>query len=130
MNVVKREPAVFWAMVATLIQAGTLLIPMTAEVQGVVNAAILAAAGFATAAMVSVDAALPALVGLIKAVFALVLGLGIQLPDTFQVGILAVVTALGAFFVRQNVVAPVTRFATGGVVSAAGAAPAPRLPGD
>lgn len=102
-----REPAVFWAMVATLLQAVLLLFPLSVDVQGTANAVILALAGFATAAMVSVDAALPALTGLIKAVFALVLSLGMNLPDTTQVGILAVVTALGAFFVRQNVVAKV-----------------------
>lgn len=106
--IVGREPAVFWAMVATLLQAFLLLFPLSTDVQGAANAAILAAAGFATAAMVSVDAALPALTGLIKAAFALVLALGMNLPDTTQVGILAVVTALGAFFVRQNVVAPVS----------------------
>lgn len=102
-----REPAVFWALVATLLQAVLLLFPLSTNVQGAANAAILAVAGFATAAMVSVDAALPALTGLIKAIFALVLALGLHLPDTTQVGILAVVTALGAFFVRQNVTSKV-----------------------
>lgn len=102
-----REPAVFWAMTATLLQALLLLFPLSDDVHGAANAVILAVAGFATAAMVSVDAALPALTGLIKAVFALVLAFGISLPDTTQVGILAVVTALGAFFVRQNVTAKV-----------------------
>lgn len=102
-----REPAVFWAMVATLLQALLLLFPLTVQVQGAANAVILAVAGFATAAMVSVDAALPVLTGLIKAIFALVLALGLHLPDTTQVGILAVVTALGAFLVRANVTAKV-----------------------
>jgi hypothetical protein len=102
-----REPAVFWGLVATLIQAVALLFPFTTEVQGTVNAVSLALAGFLTAAMVSVDSALPALVGLLKAVFALVLAFGVDLPDATQVGILAVVTAFGAFFVRQNVVAKV-----------------------
>lgn len=107
MKILGREPAVFWALVATLLQSILLLFPLAVEVQGTANAVILAIAGFATAAMVSVDAALPALTGLLKAVFALVLSLGMHLPDTTQVGILAVVTALGAFLVRQNVVAKV-----------------------
>jgi len=102
-----REPAVFWGLVATLIQSIALLFPLTSEVQGAVNAASLALAGFLTAAMVSVDAALPALTGLLKAVFALVLAFGVNVPDATQVGILAVVTALGAFFVRQNVTAKI-----------------------
>lgn len=106
-RILGREPAVLWALVATLLQSALLLFPLAVEVQGAANAAILALAGFATAAAVSVDAALPALTGLLKAVFALVISLGLHLPDTTQVGILAVVTALGAFFVRQNVTAKV-----------------------
>lgn len=102
-----REPAVFWGLAATLLQALALLFPLTTETQGAVNAATLALAGFLTAASVSVDAALPALTGLLKAVFALVLAFGVDLPDATQVGILAVVTAVGAFFIRQNVVAKV-----------------------
>jgi hypothetical protein len=98
-----REPAVFWGLVATLLQAVALLLPLTTETQGAVNAATLALAGFLTAAMVSVDAALPALVGLMKALFAVLLALGTNVPESTQVGILALVTALGAFFVRQNV---------------------------
>jgi len=121
-----REPAVFWALAATLAQALFLLAPWSDEVHGVINAATLAAAGFLTAAWVSVDAALPALVGLLKAVFAVVLAFGVDFPDTTQVGILAIVTAIGAFFVRQNVEAkvgaatrPITRYATGGLVTPA-----------
>jgi hypothetical protein len=102
-----REPAVFWALVATLATSVLLLFPLTNEVQGAANAVILAVAGFLTAAWVSVDAALPALTGLIKAVFALILAFGVEFPDTTQVGILAIVTAIGAFFVRQNVTAKV-----------------------
>lgn len=112
-----REPAVFFAMLATLLQGATLFFNLAPDVQGYVNAVLLAGAGFATAATVSVEKALPALVGLIKAGFALVLALGIQLPDTTQVAVLTVVTALGAFFVRQNVVAPVSPVLGGKVLS-------------
>lgn len=102
-----REPAVFWGLVATLLQSIALLLPINAATQGAVNAATVALAGFLTAAMVSVDAALPALVGLIKALFALLMAFGTHIAEPTQVGILAVVTALGAFFVRQQVVAKV-----------------------
>lgn len=107
MRILGREPAVFWGLVATLLQSVALLLPLTSEAQGAVNAATLALAGFLTAAMVSVDAALPALVGLLKAVFALLLAFGTSVPEPTQVGILAIVTALGAFFVRTNVTAKV-----------------------
>lgn len=107
MKIFGREPAVAFAMVATLLQAVALFFQFTPEVQSLVNAALVALAGFATAATVSVEQALPALVGVIKAVFAVVLGFGVHVPDTTQVAVLAVVTALGAFFVRQQVTAPV-----------------------
>jgi hypothetical protein len=102
-----REPAVFWGLVAVLLQSIALLLPFNADTQGAINAATLALAGFLTAAMVSVDAALPALVGLLKAVFAVLLAFGTNVPESTQVGILAVVTALGAFFVRQQVTSKV-----------------------
>jgi hypothetical protein len=107
MKILGREPAVFWAMVATLAQAVLLLFHLDPQVQGACNAALLAAAGFLTAAAVSVDAALPALTGLLKAVFAVLLAFGTPLSEPTQVAILAIVTALGAFFVRQQVVARV-----------------------
>ena len=107
MRILGREPAVFFALVATLIQSVLLLFDLDPQVQGAINAVVLAAAGLCAAAFVSIDAALPALTGLIKAVFALVLAFGVELPDSTQVGILAVVTALGAFFVRENVTAKV-----------------------
>jgi hypothetical protein len=99
-----REPAVFWNMVATFVMAVLLLFPVDEHLHGLLNAAALAAAGFATAAMVSVDVALPALTGLIKAVFAVVIAFGMNIPESTQVGILAIVAAAGAFFVRQQVV--------------------------
>jgi hypothetical protein len=102
-----REPAVFWGLVATLLQSIALLFSFDEPAQGAINAVTLALAGFLTAAMVSVDAALPALIGLLKALFALLLAFGTAVPESTQVGILAVVTALGAFFVRQQVTAKV-----------------------
>lgn len=107
-----REPAVLWAAIAAVLQGASLLFGFDPQVQGLVNAALVALAGFATAAMVSVDAALPALVGLIKAVLALVIGFGIQIPDTTQVAIMAVVTGVAAFWVRGQVVATVPAVAS------------------
>lgn len=103
-----REPAVFWSLVATLVQAVLLLFPWSDEVHGAVNAGVLALAGFLTAAWVSVDAALPALVGLIKAVFAVLLVFGWGVPDHVQVAILAIVGAAAAFWVRTQVTARVS----------------------
>jgi hypothetical protein len=107
MTFLGRDPAVAWSMIGSVLMAlVALLLPFDVELQGVANAVILAFAGFATAVMVQRDAALPALLGLLKAVFALLLALGMHLPDTTQVAILALVSAVAAFFVRTQVVAP------------------------
>jgi hypothetical protein len=102
-----REPAVVWSFAAILTQALLMLAPWSDEVHGAVNAAVLAAAGLLTAAWVSVDAALPAVAGLIKATFALVLAFGVQAPEKYQVAALAVVSAVSAFWVRTQVTARV-----------------------
>jgi uncharacterized membrane protein len=91
-----REPAVAVEMLGGVALALLLLIPMSDEIRGVSNALV------------------PALKGVITAVFALVLALGVDLPDATQVGILAVVSAVGAFFVRTQVTAPQAP-ATGGL---------------
>lgn len=109
MKIVGREPAVFWAMCAAVLQALSLYLPLTEGQQGLINALIVTAAGFATAVMVSADAALPALLAVTKAVIALLLGFGLHFPDAVQVASMALITAVGAFLVRQNVVAPVAR---------------------
>ncbi len=106
-KILGREPAVFWALVAGVVLALLQLIPMPSEVNGALNAAVLAAAGLVTAAMVATDKVLPALVGLIQATFAVFLAFGSPVPETTQTGILALVAAVASFFVRQNVVAPV-----------------------
>lgn len=102
-----REPAVFWSLVAGLVLALLQLIPMPTAVNGALNAVTLAAAGLVTAAMVATDKVLPALVGLIQAVFALFLALGTPVAETTQTGILALVAAGAAFFVRGQVDAKV-----------------------
>lgn len=116
-TIVGREPAVFWAMLATLLQAVSLGFGLPDTVQGLVNAVLVAAAGFATAAMVSVDAAFPAFAGLLKAVLALLLGFGIHVPDRWQVMVMATLTALSAFFVRTQVTARVGPVRAGGAHS-------------
>lgn len=102
-----REPAVFVEMLVAVALGVLLTMPFEPTVLGYANAVVVAAGGFATAALVSAEKALPALVGLIKAAFALVLGLGVALPVNLETGIIAVVSAIGACYIRQQVVAPV-----------------------
>lgn len=104
-----REPAVFFEMLVAVALGVLLTLQLDPTVLGYANAAAVAAGGFLTAVFVSADKALPALVGLIKAVFALVLGLGVVLPVNLETGIIAIVSALGAFYIRSQVDAPVPK---------------------
>lgn len=104
-KILGREPAVFFGLLAAVLLALIRFVPFTVEVSGALNATVLAAAGFATAATVSAEKALPALVGLVQAVFAVFLAYGSPVPESTQAGILALIAALGSFFVRQNVYA-------------------------
>ena len=106
-NIFGREPAVFWAMAATLANALFLLAPWSDEVHGAVNAFVLILAGFLTASWVSLEKALPLLAGLIKGIFAIVLAFGLDVSAPTQVAILAIAAAVSAFFIRTQVVAPV-----------------------
>lgn len=110
-RILGREPAVTIEMLVAVVLGVLLTFPMDPTVLGYANAAVVAAGGFATAATVSAEKALPALVGVIKAAFALVLGLGVALPVNLETGILAIVSAIGAFYVRGQVDAPITKAA-------------------
>lgn len=106
-KILGREPAVFFALLAGILLAVIKFVPLATEVSGALNAAVLAGAGFATAATVSAEKALPALVGLVQAVFAVFLAYGSPVDESTQAGLLALIAAVGAAFVRQNVYAPV-----------------------
>lgn len=109
MKILGRDPAVFFGLTAAIVQ----LISATATnsdspTQGIVNAVIVALAGFLTAWKVSAEAGFAALAGLVKAVVALALAFGAHLNPELQSAIMVAVTALGAFFTRTQVTAPVT----------------------
>lgn len=106
-KILGREPAVFFALAASVLLAVIQFINVPDTLSGALNAAVLAGAGFATAATVSAERALPALTGLVQAVFAVFLAYGSPLAESTQTGILALIAAVGAYFVRQNVLAPV-----------------------
>jgi len=106
-KIMGREPAVFFALIAGLILALIQILNVSDPVAGALNAAVLAAAGLATAALlVDTDKVLPALVGLVQATFAVFLAYGSPVAEHTQAGILALIAAAAAFFVRQNVDAP------------------------
>jgi hypothetical protein len=102
-----REPAVFVETLVAVVLGVLVTLNLDQPIHGAAAAATVAIGGFATAALVRAESTLPALVGAIKAVFALVVTLGVDWDPTLETGVVLVVSALGAFFVRQNVVAPV-----------------------
>jgi hypothetical protein len=105
-KILGREPAVFFALLAGILLAVIKFVPFSADITGSLNATVLASTGFATALAVSAEKALPALVGLVQAVFAVFLAYGSPVDESTQAGLLALIAAVGAAFVRQNVYAP------------------------
>jgi hypothetical protein len=103
-----REPVVVTAFLAAFLQVlSSLVFHWTDGQQAVVNAAISVLLGFAAAAGVAVDKALPALVGVVQAVLAVGIGFGLHLQDTQVSMITAMVAAGVALWTRDRVTAKV-----------------------
>jgi hypothetical protein len=102
-----REPAAVVEMAVAIALGVVVILHPSGPVTAAANAAVVMIGGFVTAALVKSDGALAALIGAIKAVFALVVVLGMNLDPTLETGIVMIVSAVGAAFVRQNVTAPV-----------------------
>jgi hypothetical protein len=101
-----REPIMIWqGLVVPALMAASLALGLTVELQGLVDAAVLALGGFVAALGVSARAALPLLSGLVKAVFALVLALGVDVPAHWQAAVMGVIAATVAFYTQSQVVA-------------------------
>lgn len=102
-----REPAAVVEMFVAVALGIVVILHPSEPVTAAANAVVVAVGGFALAALVKHEGALAALVGAIKAVFALVVVLGMHLDPTLETGIVMIVSAIGMAFVRQNVVAKV-----------------------
>lgn len=101
-----REPAAVVEMVVAVALGVVVILNPSELVMAAANAAILALGGLVTAAWVKSDGLLAALTGAIKAVFALLVVLGMNLDPTLETGLIMVVSAVATAFVRQNVTAP------------------------
>lgn len=107
MKIFGREPALVLGLIAAAVQLfSAVVLPLTVEQQGVLNAVAVAVIGFATAAAVSVEKAAPAVLGVVQAVLACALAFGLALAPETQGAIMAFVTALVSAFARTQVVAP------------------------
>lgn len=110
----RREPAIIAALAAGLLQVlSALVFHWSDEQQGALNAALALVAGLVTAAMVSLDKAVPLLGGVVQAVFAVGLAFGWDLDPVAQSAVLALVGALVGAFTRTQVTASVPAVESG-----------------
>lgn len=107
MKIFGREPALWLALVAALVQGAGLLLDWSSEQQGAINAVAVAALGVATAWFVS-DGISAAVLGGAQAVLNLVLAFGLNVDTATQAAIMTFVAAVTAMFVRTQVGAPVS----------------------
>jgi len=109
-KILGREPAVFFGLVAAVIQLLSVTVThWDTDTQGVINAVVVAVCGFLTAWAVSAEATFAALTGLLKAAFALMLAFGLHVDAPTQTAVMVAVTAVGAFWVRSHVDAAIAR---------------------
>jgi hypothetical protein len=104
-TILGREPVVAFELLAGLLLAAIALLPLDGTLTVALNAAVVAAASLATAAALpdARDKVLPALLAFARALMAVWIGLGFDLSETTQAGIIGLISAAAAFFVRQQV---------------------------
>lgn len=102
-RLIGREPVMTVATVVALLIAVLPIFGWTSEIVGAVSAALVAAGGAVSAALVSVDRALPLLVGVAKAVLAVVAAFGLHLPDNIVAAVMAVLTVVAGLVTRPQV---------------------------
>jgi hypothetical protein len=103
-----REPVVLvQGLIIPILLAVVMLFRWPADTVGVVDAALLAVGGVVAALGVSVDATLPLLGGLAKALLAVLLQFGVHVSEEWQTTILVVVSIAVAYVTRPQVTAKV-----------------------
>lgn len=108
MKFLGREPALWIAFAGAAIQViSSLVLELSVDQQGTLNAIIVAAFGIATAVAVKGDQLVPAVLGGFKALLALALAFGLALSPENQAFIMVLVGTVVALAVRDRVIAPV-----------------------
>lgn len=103
-----RDPVIWTNLFAAIVMLiATFYGHLTVEQQGLLNAAAVATAGLISGWKVAVDGGLALAMGLIKAVLAVAVSFGLHWSDQQQLVFMTLVAALGAMFVRTQVVAGV-----------------------
>lgn len=104
---VSRDPALLGAVLLAIVQLILTLTRTPPEYAALTNAVVSAAVGFGVALWVRSDRLVPAFLGLIKAVGALVIGLGLAWSTADQAAVMVLAVALTAAFTRSQCTAPV-----------------------
>ena len=103
-----REPALWMALIASAIMFFSgFVFPLTPDQQGTLNAIVVAAFGLFTAWSVASDGLQAAILGFLKAILALAISFGLNLPSDKQAIIMTLAATVTALFIRQTSVAPV-----------------------
>lgn len=103
-----REPAQWIQLASGVLVFLTPILGLTGDQNGAVLAVITAAFGVATGLAVSAEKAAPMVAGLLKAMIALALAWRLDLSPEMQAGLLVMVEAGVAWYLRTQVVAPVS----------------------
>lgn len=99
-----REPVLTVSLVVALLLAILPVFGWNTEQVGAVAAALVFIGGALEAALVRVDRLLPFLVGIGKAIGAVIVAFGLHVPDNYVAAIMAVLTVVAGLQVRQQVV--------------------------
>jgi hypothetical protein len=98
-----REPVITVSTVVALLIGMLPIFDWPAETVGIVVGALVVLGGAVEAALVSVDRLLPLLVGVAKAVLAVVAAFGLHVPDNWVAAFMAVLTVFAGLQVRKQV---------------------------
>lgn len=108
MKIFGREPALFAKLAAAVIMLVSIYVTHWAPgTQALVDAAVLAVAGFVVAWKVVGEKALAGLSGVAGAVLSAAMNLGFHMSSEQQAGILSAITVGVAFWLRGQVQAPI-----------------------
>lgn len=106
-KIIGRDPVFTVQSAVAAVLAITLFFNLSTDIQALVNAVVVALGGVVAAWMVAAEKALPLLEGLAKAIIALIVGMGIDVPANVQAGVFALLAVVTAYWMRGQVVAPV-----------------------
>lgn len=103
-----REPALWAALAAAVVQGAGLVLHWSTDQQGAINAAVTVALGVVVAIAVR-DGINAAVLGGVQAVMNLVLAFGLQVDQPTQAAVMGLTAAILGMFIRTQVTAKVAR---------------------